>query len=301
MHACKHGFGARPNNACRPWRFNCQTKRALVALVAVPRHKTRMVRQPIALPLKSSDHMLALEKGLAVIESFDGHEELTVSQVAGITGLSRAAARRCLFTLTALNYASFDGKAFRLAPRVLRLGYSYLSKAELPHIVQPALERLSAALSESCSCAVLEGTEVLYVARAATKRIISVDLTVGSRLPAYCNAMGRVLLAAMPVEEARAILRRSELIQRTPRTRTKINDLLSELRTVAKQGYSIVEGELELGLLTIAVPLIDATGKVVAAVNVGNHVDRTTPKLLIKNVLPLLRDLQQSLRPLMRS
>jgi len=220
--------------------------------------------------------------------------------VAGLTGLSRAAARRCLLTLAALDYASFDGRLFRLAPRVLRLGFSYLSHADLPQIIQPALERLSKTLSESCSASVLDGTDVLYVARAATKRIIAVDLRVGSRLPAYCNAMGRVLLAARSPSEADVLLRRSDLVQRTIHTLTDIGELMTELGRVRDQGFSIVQGELELGLLTIAVPIRDSAGTVVAAVNVGHHVDRSTPERLIAEVLPLLRNLQAEVKPLLR-
>ncbi len=250
--------------------------------------------------IKPADRLLVLEKGLAVIECFDGHTALSVSEVAGLTGLSRAAARRCLLTLTALQYASFDGKLYRLAPRILRLGFSYLSSADLPQIIQPALERLSKVLSESASASVLDGTDVLYVARVATKRIISVDLRVGSRLPAYCNAMGRVLLAALPPSEAEALLRRSDLVQRTPRTLTEITALMAELQRVREQDYSIVEGELELGLLTIAAPIRSAGGTVMAAVNVGHHVERSTPGRLIEEVLPLLRTLQVEVQPLLR-
>ncbi len=245
--------------------------------------------------------MLVLERGLSVIEAFDGHAALSVSEAAGITGMSRPAARRCLLTLVNLNYATFDGRLFRLAPRVLRLAFSYLSNVDLPRIVQPSLERLSTVLKESCSAAVLDDTEVLYIARAATERIISVDLRIGSRLPAYCNAMGRVLLAAMPPDSALDILRRTDRIQRTKATLTSLSDLAHELDRVRKQDYSIVRGELEPGLLTIAVPIRNGAGAVVAAVNVGGHIERSSPKRLVEEVLPRLRTLQAELTPLLRA
>ncbi len=254
-----------------------------------------------AVPVRSADHMLVLERGLSVIECFDGREALSVSEVAHLTGISRPAARRCLLTLVTLNYATFDGRLFRLAPRVLRLGFSYLSKADLPQIAQPALERLSASLNESCSAAVLDGTDVLYVARAATERIISVDLRVGSRLPAYCNAMGRCMLAALPPDQALDVLKRTNRIQRTKATLTKLPDLMAELERVRTQDYSIVRAELELGLLTIAVPIRNIRREVVAAVNVGSHADRSTPKHMIDDILPRLRSLQAELTPLLRT
>jgi IclR family pca regulon transcriptional regulator len=258
-------------------------------------------KQHTAALTRSADHMLVLERGLSVIECFDGRDALSVSEVAQLTGISRPAARRCLLTLLTLNYATFDGRLFRLAPRVLRLGFSYLSNANLPQIAQPALERLSASLNESCSAAVLDDTDVLYVARAATERIISVDLRVGSRLPAYCNAMGRCMLAAMPPDQALEVLKRTDRIQRTKNTLTKLPDLMAELDRVRRQDYSIVRAELELGLLTISVPIRNIRREVVAAVNVGSHVDRSSSKHLVDDILPRLRSLQAEMTPLLRT
>jgi IclR family pca regulon transcriptional regulator len=263
-------------------------------------HKMPTSKQASHTTRNSPDHMLVLERGLTVIECFDGQGALSVTDVARLTGLSRPAARRCLLTLTTLHYATFDGRLFRLAPRVLKLGFSYLSSADLPQIIQPVLERLSATLSESCSAAVLHETDVLYVARVETKRIISTNLRVGSRLPAYCNAMGRVLLASLSEQEARSVLQRSDRVKRTQRTLTKIPDLMAELERVRDQDYSVVHGELEPGLLTIAVPIRDSRGTVVAAVNVGEHVERTTPERLVSEVLPRMRALQQEVTPLLR-
>lgn len=249
---------------------------------------------------QSADHMLVLERGLAVIESFDGHSALSVSEVAKLTGISRPSARRCLLTLENLGYATFDGRVFCLSPRVLRLGFSYFSGADLPKILQPALERVSNAISESCSASVLDGCDVLYVARVATKRIISVDLQVGSRIPAYCSAMGRVLLASLPKDRAVEILRKSDRTQRTKSTVASLSRLSTELNRVREQDYSIVSGELEAGLVTIAVPVRNSKGETVAAVNVSSQIERSTPKYLVGHVLPLLRDLQSEVASLLR-
>src|SRR5262245_59608499 len=149
------------------------------------------------------DFILGLKKGLAVIECFDDeHERLTSADVAAKTGLSRAAARRCLLTLHKLGYANYDGKLFMLAPRVMRLGYAYLLSASLPQLLQPFLEHLSEQVHESSSAAILEGEEIVYLARAATRRIMSSGLCIGTRLPTYCTSMGRVLLAGLPPGEA---------------------------------------------------------------------------------------------------
>ncbi|MBE7197450.1 MAG: helix-turn-helix domain-containing protein [Parafilimonas terrae] len=244
--------------------------------------------------------MLVLEKGLAVIECFDGRQSLSVSEAAALTGLSRAAARRCLLTLVTLGYATSEGPLFRLAPRILRLGSSYLTGAELPQIVQPELDRISAALHESCSASVLDGVDVLYIARAATTRIISTDLRAGSRLPAYCNAMGRVLLASLSPDEAETLLRGSDRPQRTARTLTQVPELLAELDVVRRQDFAIVEGELEAGLITVAVPVRNAEGRTIAGVNIAAHTNRVDREMLITSALPHLRQLQASLRPLLR-
>ncbi|MBE9605226.1 helix-turn-helix domain-containing protein [Acetobacteraceae bacterium H6797] len=245
--------------------------------------------------------MLVLEKGLAVIECFDGKGALTVSEVAALTGLSRAAARRCLLTLERLHYARSDGKAYRLAPRVLRLGYAYLSESALPQLIQPVLDRVSATLNESCSAAVLEDDEILYIARAASaERVIAVDLRVGARLPAFCTSMGRVLLAAMPSAEAGALLRAKPLPRRTPFTLTDPEAVLEEIGRVAEQGYSVVEQELDHGLVSLAVPVIDAGGNVVAALNLGMQAARATPERLLNQALPHLLRAQAELRPLLK-
>lgn len=229
-------------------------------------------------------------KGLRVIEAFDeGQPRLTITEVARLTGLERATARRCLLTLVGEGYAGFDGKFYWLLPRVLRLGFAYLSSTPLPRLVQPFLERLAGETNESCSASTLDGTEIVYIARASQRRVMSIGLSVGSRLPAYCSSMGRVLLAAKPERELRALLQAMPRPRLTARTITEEAPLLAELARVRAQGYAIVDQELEPGLRAIAVPLTDGRGTVVAAINVGAHAERMGIQRMRDSVLPRMR------------
>lgn len=248
------------------------------------------------------DFILGLKKGLAVIECFDDeHERLTSADVAARTGLSRAAARRCLLTLQKLGYAHCDGKVFTLAPRVLRLGYAYLLSASLPQLLQPFVEHLSERVHESCSAAILEGDEIVYIARAATRRIMSSGLCVGTRLPAYCTSMGRVLLASIDPAEAHHRLARMERRRLTPLTRTGLDDLGRILEGVRHEGHSIVDQELEVGLISIAVPIFSNTGGVAGAMNVASSPTRVPAERMAEHFLPALIDVQKNLRPLIRA
>ncbi len=247
----------------------------------------------------SPDHMAALEKGLAVIECFDaGHDRLTIAEVARATELSRAAARRCLLTLTRIGYAEFDGKFFRLTPRVLRLGYAWLSSTALPKLVQPFLERLSEETHESSSASLLDGHEIVYIARSAQRRIMSVGLSVGSRLPAFCTSMGRVLLAALDPQEARARILAGRPSPLTPHTVTGIEPLMEILAEVRAQGHAIVDQELELGLVSLAMPLVNSRGQVAAAFNLSVQVQRVAGEEIETNLLPRMRAMQKLLQPL---
>ena len=219
---------------------------------------------------KSTDFVASLAKGLRVIEAFQAEKSrLSITDVARETGLDRATARRCLLTLAELGYADYDGKFFSLTPRILRLGVAALASMPLPQIVQPWLDQLSERVGQSCSVAILEGTEILYVARAAQRRVMSIGLMPGSRLPAFCTSMGRVLLAALPKEEAREIVEQSDLSPRTPNSLTDISDLMQELDRVRLQGYALVDQEVELGLRSLSVPLLNQSGDTVAALNIG--------------------------------
>jgi IclR family transcriptional regulator, pca regulon regulatory protein len=264
-----------------------------------------MARPPFktagGLSMRDGDIIQGLARGLSVIECFDeDHARLSITDVAERTGLERATARRCLLTLAHLGYATYDGKFFQLTPRVLNLGHSYLATTPLPRLIQPFLEELSKATSESTSAAVLDGTEILYVARAATRRVMSINLAPGARLPAYCTSMGRTLLAALPAEEARAILERSDRIAYTDRTRADMGAITTELGVVAAQGFAVIDQELELGLCSIAVPLVDSHGKVIAAINIGAQSARAPVSRMIAQFLPLMRKLQAEVRPLLR-
>lgn len=236
------------------------------------------------------DFVQSLERGLAVISAFDEtHPELTLSDVARATGLTRAAARRFLHTLVDLGYMRTDGRLFALTPRVLRLGYSYLSSLSLPQVAQPHMEALVAQVHESCSIAVLDDEDVVYVARVAAKRIMGVAINVGTRFPAYATSMGRVLLAAQPEEARQHYLRTADIQALTPWTVTDRDKLAALLVKVAQDGYALVDQELEQGLRSVAVPLRDKQGTVVAAVNLSAPAARGNAEAIRKTLLPPLR------------
>jgi IclR family pca regulon transcriptional regulator len=237
-----------------------------------------------------------LEKGLAVIEAFDERRvRLSLSEVAQITGITRAAARRYLLTLTKLGYAEYDGKFFSLTPKILRLGYAYLSSMTLPARVQPFLERISQELHESSSAAVLDDTEVVYIARAATRRIMSIGLGVGSRLPAYCTSLGRVLLAYQDEAWLQAYFARTPLKRLTPKTETSPRNIQLALDRVRKDGYALVDEELELGLRSLSVPVLDSHGSISCAINVGVQTGRLSRKELLERALPVLQSASREL------
>jgi IclR family pca regulon transcriptional regulator len=239
----------------------------------------------------SADFVQSLERGLLVIRAFDAdHRELGLSEVARITGLTRAAARRFLLTLVKLGYVTAADGRFALTPRVLELGYAYLSSLSLPEVAEPHMEALVAQVNESSSISVLDDTEVVYVARVPTRRIMSITLSVGTRLPAYCTSMGRVLLAALPGPELEARLARIELRPLSPHTVTDVDALRAALARVRRQGWAAVDQELEEGLRSLAVPVHDASGAVAAALNVSVHASRGTMTTLRRDILPLAQE-----------
>jgi IclR family pca regulon transcriptional regulator len=231
----------------------------------------------------------SLERGLSVIRAFDEqHPELTLSDVARSTGLTRAAARRFLLTLADLGYVRTDGRLFSLSPRVLELGYAYLSSLSLTDVAEPHLERLVAEVRESSSVSVLDGEDIVYVARVPTSRIMTVSINVGTRFPAYATSMGRVLLAALSEEALAAYLGRVELLPLSPRTVTSEDALLAELAKVRRQGWALVDQELEEGLRSVAAPIRDRSGTVVAAMNVSAHASRKTIDAAKRGLVPPL-------------
>jgi IclR family pca regulon transcriptional regulator len=235
---------------------------------------------------RTLDFVQSLERGLAVIRAFDAeHSQLTLSEVARITGLTRAAARRFLITLVELSYVRTDGRLFALRPRILELGYAYLSSLTLPEVALPHMEALVAQVNESCSVSVLDGDEVVYVARVSTHRIMTVAISVGTRLPAYATSMGRVLLAAQPKDWLDDYLERADLKPITPRTIVDSEKLRAALKRIHTRGFALVDQELEEGLRSLAVPVHDADGAVVAAMNVSARASRGS-----KELLPALRE-----------
>lgn len=250
------------------------------------------------MPMRANerDHVGALEKGLAVIEAFEAsNSTLTLSEVARRTGLTRATARRYLLTLTRLNYAECDGKFFSLAPRVLRLGYAYLSTASLPKLAQPVLEAIGERTREVASIAILEGAEIAFLAHSANRRILSATFGLGTRLPAYCTAMGRVLLASRSDAEIEHFLKRIKPQKLTARTKTAQRELLAEIIRARTNGYSISDEELEIGLRSIAVPVTDSRGEVKLAMSVSLQSGRMTTAQMIQQILPALKSGSQSL------
>ncbi len=239
---------------------------------------------------RSADFVQSLERGLLVLRAFDAeHRELGLSEVARISGLTRAAARRFLLTLVSLGYMNHSDGRFSLSPRVLELGYAYLSSLTLPEVAQPHMEALVAAVNESSSISVLDGTEIVYVARVPTRRIMSITLSVGTRLPAYATSMGRVLLAALPGETLEARLAQIELRPLSAHTITDLDALRAVLERVRRQGWAAVDQELEEGLRSLAVPIRDSSGTAVAALNVSVHATRGSMTMLRRDFLPLAK------------
>jgi IclR family transcriptional regulator, pca regulon regulatory protein len=247
--------------------------------------------------MRDTDFVGGFAKGLRVIEAFgEAAPRLSITDVARLTDLDRATARRCLLTLAELGYADYDGKYFSLTPKILRLGHAYLSATPLPTLIQPHLDQLSDRVGQSASASVLDDTEVVYIARAAQKRVMSINLGPGSRLPAYCASMGRVLLASLPDNEARTIVARSDLRASTPFTKTDPEALLAEFAQVRLQGYAIIDQELEVGLCSIAVPLRNARGKTLAALNIGTPAAQVPAHELAARYLAALQSTQAVLR-----
>ncbi len=240
-------------------------------------------------PVREGHHVQSLARGLSVITAFGPQSsELTLSEVARATGLTRAAARRFLLTLVDLGYVRFDGKRFRLAPKVLSLGYAYLSSLSLPGIAEPHLEALVAQTHESSSMSVLDQHDIVYVARVPTSRIMTVAIDVGTRFPAYATSMGRVLLAGLDDATLDAHLDAVHIERFTEHTVPTPAQLRAAVLEVRELGYALVDQELERGLRSLAVPVRNRQRKVVAAINVSSHVSRITKDKARRELLPPL-------------
>ena len=234
-----------------------------------------------------TDFVQSLERGLAVIRAFGtDHPEMRLSEIAAATGLPRAAARRFLLTLVELGYVRLEDGRFSLRPRVLDLGYAYLSGLSFAEIAQPHMEDMVRQLNESSSISVLDDTEIVYVVRVPTRRIMTITLAVGTRLPAYATSMGRVLLAQLDQDDLEERLARIELKRLTPHTITAKRALRTQLDRVREQGYAMVDQELEEGLRSAAVPIRDRGGSV-AALNISVHASRAGMDELRDRYLPV--------------
>ncbi len=247
--------------------------------------------------LSEKNYIAALARGLSVIRAFaNQRDRLTLAELSKIVELPRATVRRCLITLSTLGYVETNGKYFRLSPLVLTLSQAYFSSSSLPRIAQRHIEQVSDTVSESCSVSVLMGDEVFYIARSSRKRKASLHRDVGVNLPAYCTSMGRIMLANLTPQQLNVYFARVSLKKLNHKTIADEDTLRSVLDQVRKDDYCIIEGELEIDLRAIAVPLRDMAGNVVAAINVSTDINRLTRKQLVTEVLPVMRQAASKIR-----
>ena len=260
------------------------------ARTPIPHETSGLATPGAALPEPGDSYVQSFARGLAVIRTFSAQSpSQTLSEVAGRAQLTRAGARRILLTLQTLGYVQSDGKLFRLTPRILDLGFAYLSSLPLWNLAEPVMEALVAQIKESCSAAVLDGTDIVYVLRVPTHKIMSISLGVGSRLPAYCTSMGRMLLSALTPEAMMNVLQASELTARTRYTVTDVNELAATIAQVRRQGWAMVDQELEEGLVSMAAPVTDRSGQTIAAINISGQANRTSAQVMQETMLaPLL-------------
>lgn len=241
-------------------------------------------------PTPGDGFVQSFARGLAVIRTFSANApQQSLTEVATRSGLTRAGARRILLTLQTLGYVHSDGKWYRLTPRILELGFAYLSSMPIWNLAEPVMDRLTASVKESCSAAVLDGTDIVYVLRVHTHKIMSLNLAVGSRLPAYCTSMGRVLLAGLPTDQARALIEASDRSPRTRHTLTQVDALVAAVERVREQGWCVVDQELEEGLISMAAPITNRLGETVAALNISGQANRTDAATMVQTMLPALR------------
>lgn len=264
---------------------------------------------PKATPASSLDaytgdpnFMTSLARGLIVIQAFTQQSpQMTISQLSIKTGLSRAAVRRCLYTLTKLGFAGAeDGSRYSLRPRMLALSHTYTASNTLSSAAQPILERMSSALRESFSVATLDGEDIVYIARTSVSRVMSVDLHIGSRLPAYCTSMGRILLAHLPSDQLESYLSKVVLTPYTTRTVNSIEKLRQHLRNVRRSGYAVCDQEFEVGLRSLAVPVYSSSGRVVATINLSGNAPRMSVLDMQTRFLPHLRNAASELSVFLR-
>ena len=251
-------------------------------------------------PKPGDGYVQSFARGLEVIRSFSASTpQQTLTEVAAHSGLSRAGARRILLTLQSLGYVTTDGKLFSLSTRILDLGFAYLSSMPIWNLAEPAMESLVSEVKESCSAAVLDSTDIIYVLRVPTHKIMSISLGVGSRLPAYCTSMGRVLLAALPEAQCLDILKKSTRTARTKHTVTDIDELATRIALVRRQAWCLVNQELEEGLVSMAAPITNRAGQTVAALNISGQANRTSARAMHDGMLPALLAAAQNISRLL--
>jgi IclR family pca regulon transcriptional regulator len=266
----------------------------------VPAPTAEPARGPLP-PKPGDSYVQSFARGLAVIRSFSATApQQTLSEVAVATGLTRAGARRILLTLEGLGYVESQGRRFALTPKILDLGFAYLSSLPLWNLAEPVMEALVAEVKESCSAAVLEGDDIVYVLRVPTHKIMSINLGIGSRLPAWCTSMGRVLLAGLPAEARQRRLDAAPLKALTGRTLTDPAALNAAIDRVAQQGWCLVDQELEEGLVSLAAPVHDRAGRTIAALNISGQHNRTPPALMQQQFLPKLLDAARQISALLQ-
>jgi IclR family pca regulon transcriptional regulator len=244
----------------------------------------------------SDTYVQSLARGLSVIRAFGpGHTTMTLSEVADEAGITRAGARRILLTLQTLGYVALDGRRFSLTPKILSLGYSYLSSLDFWSFAEPIMEALVDRVHESCSASVLDGDDIVYVLRVPTRRIMSINLGIGTRLPAYAASMGRVLLASLSPAELDAYLASTSRKAYTGTTQVDADSLRRIVASVREAGWCLVDQELEEGLRSIAVPLSSRSGRVVAALNISAHASRVSLERMVSELLPELTRAQREI------
>ena len=237
----------------------------------------------------SDSYVQSFARGLSVIRAFDAsHPAQTLTEIAQASGLTRAGARRILLTLVGLGYVQNDGRLFRLTPKILDLGFAYLTSMPFWNLAEPVMESLSQSVHESCSISVLDGTEIVYVLRVPARKIMTINLSIGSRLPAYCSSMGRVLLSGLDAAELDRVLRASDLQPRTRRTVTDIDTLKTLIAEIRTRGWAQNDQELEEGLVSLAAPIRNRTGQVIAALNISGQANRTSAQEMVDQFLPPL-------------
>jgi IclR family transcriptional regulator, pca regulon regulatory protein len=256
-----------------------------MAVRSVPSHT------PTAEVRPGDAYVQSFARGLEVIRSFSASApRQTLTEVAGRTGLTRAGARRILLTLQTLGYVESDGRLFALTPRILDLGFAYLSSMPIWNVAEPVMEALVEQVKESCSAGVLEGTDIVYVLRVSTRKIMRNSLGVGSRLPAYCTSLGRMLLAGLADEDVVAVLEASVLEARTRHTLTEVDAILAKVQQARRQGWCLVNQELEEGLVSIAAPVVNRAGRTIAALNISGQANRTPARQMQEAMVPALRE-----------